>query len=78
MIISLYFVQHKKIGLYRLTSIPGNGVTSEPTAKRMFLVLRTSDEPSSFLTLTWPGALTVPKPRIPVTLTRTNHSFFCN
>ncbi len=34
------------------TSIPGNGVTSEPTAKRIFLALRVSFEPSSFFTET--------------------------
>jgi hypothetical protein len=35
-----------------LTSIPGNGVTSEPTAKRIFLAVNVSLEPSSFFTVT--------------------------
>ena len=42
------------------TSIPGNGVTSEPTAIRIFLVLSVSFEPSSFFTLTSPGPLIEP------------------
>lgn len=42
------------------TVMPGNGVTSEPTAKRIFLALSVSLEPSSFLTFTWPGPLILP------------------
>ncbi len=59
-----------------LTSIPGNGVTSEPTAKRIFLAVNVSLEPSSFFTVTWPGPLIEPWPRIPVTLKRNYFLFF--
>lgn len=34
------------------TVMPGNGVTSEPTAKRIFFALSVSLEPSSFWTVT--------------------------
>ena len=35
-----------------LTGIPGNGVTSDPEAMRMFLVVIISFEPSAFVTVT--------------------------
>ena len=51
--------------LQELTSIPGKGVTSDPVAIRMFLVLTVSMDPSCFVTCTsfgfailpWPSAL---------------------
>ena len=42
------------------TSMPGNGVTSDPVAMRMFLVLTSSLEPSPFVTVTSLGAVIVP------------------
>ncbi len=45
------FIDHIKQSNLR-TSIPGNGVTSEPTARRIFLAVRISFEPSSFFTVT--------------------------
>lgn len=44
------------------TSIPGKGVTSEPVATRMFLVLIVVLPPSLFLTMTWFGVTIVPWP----------------
>jgi len=52
-------IQQKRRSILH-TSIPGNGVTSEPTAMRIFLVLRISFEPSSFFTLTSPGPFILP------------------
>ena len=53
------------ISIQELTSIPGKGVTSDPVAMRMFLVLTVSTDPSWFVTCTsfgfailpWPSAL---------------------
>ena len=44
------------------TSMPGNGVTSDPVATRMFMVLTSSLEPSPFVTVTSLGAVIVPWP----------------
>lgn len=49
-------------GLARLTWMPGKGVTSEPVAIRMFLVLMTCSLPSAATAVTWFFPVTRPKP----------------
>lgn len=44
------------------TWIPGKGVTSEPVARRMFLVLMTWLLPSAAVAVTWFFPVTLPKP----------------
>lgn len=44
------------------TWIPGKGVTSEPVAMRMFLVLMTCSPPSAVVAVTWFLPVTLPKP----------------
>uniref|UniRef100_A0A182QT11 Uncharacterized protein n=1 Tax=Anopheles farauti TaxID=69004 RepID=A0A182QT11_9DIPT len=50
------------------TSMPGNGVTSEPVAIMMFLVLIVSSLPSPFFATTVLGPVIVPKPLMCVIL----------
>jgi hypothetical protein len=50
--------------------MPGNGVTSDPVAMRMFLVLTSSLEPSSFVTVTSLGDVMLPSPLRWVTWTK--------
>ena len=52
---------------FELTSIPGNGVTSEPVAIKIFLVLTTSVDPSSFKAVTSLLPEILPCPLIRVT-----------
>lgn len=49
------------------TWIPGKGVTSEPVAMRMFLVLMTCSPPSAVVAVTWFLPVTLPKPLTCVT-----------
>lgn len=51
-----------------LTSIPGKGDTSDPVAIKIFLVLTTSEEPSSFKAVTWFTPVILPCPLIKVIL----------
>lgn len=51
-----------KKGLEFRTGIPGKGVTSEPVAMRMFLVLMTCSLPSAVVAVTWFFPVTLPKP----------------
>lgn len=44
------------------TWMPGKGVTSEPVAMRMFLVLMTCSLPSAAVAVTWFFPVTRPKP----------------
>uniref|UniRef100_A0A8D9ANW7 Uncharacterized protein n=1 Tax=Cacopsylla melanoneura TaxID=428564 RepID=A0A8D9ANW7_9HEMI len=50
------------------TSIPGNGVTSDPVAIRMFLVFTSSLEPSGLRTVTVFGPVILPCPFFRATL----------
>lgn len=54
--------------IWVFTVIPGKGVTSDPVAIRMFLVLITSDEPSGFMAVTWFLPVILPWPLTRVTL----------
>lgn len=57
-------------------SIPGKGVTSDPVAIRMFFVLTTSVEPSSFRAVTSFGPVILPCPLTSVTLELKRNYFF--
>lgn len=58
---------YTKTGLEFQTWIPGKGVTSEPVAMRMFLVLMTCSLPSSAVAVTWFLPVTLPNPLTCVT-----------